>query len=184
MKFAAKKVGQKVLSLKRQNGYSMVEVGLVLVIITIASVGTIQYFSNNSVAAQANQLGSDLTTLMGKVKGSYSGNYGAVANAKLDTGGFFSKLPSLTNNAGVVSTNLGGGTLTVSPGTVTAANDSVKYVLTQLPDNSCIPLVTALSKTATTLQVGANVVKAAGGIPDPSKITCASDNTSLTIQVQ
>lgn len=66
----------------------------------------------------------------------------------------------------------------------TDGNDSVKYVLTQLLDNSCIPLVTALSKTATTLQVGANVVKAAGGIPDPSKITCASDNTSLTIQVQ
>jgi type II secretory pathway pseudopilin PulG len=170
--------------LKREKGYSMVEIGLALVIITILGVGTIQYFSNNSASAQANQLGSDLTTLVGKVKGAYSGNYSAVTNAKLDTGGFFAALPSLNNNAGVVSTNLGGGTLTVSPGTVTAANDSVKYVITQMPDASCLPLVTALSKTATTLNIGANVVKAAGTKPDPSKVTCAGDNTTMTFQVQ
>jgi type II secretory pathway pseudopilin PulG len=176
--------GQRKFILKRQKGYSMVEIGLALVIITLLGVGTITYFSNNTSAAQANQLGNDLSTLMGKVKGSYSGNYSAVTNAKLDTGGFFSALPSLNNNAGVVSTNLGGGTLTVSPGTVTTANDSVKYVITQMPDASCLPIVTALSKTATTLSIGANVVKAAGAKPDPSKVTCTNDNTTMTVQVQ
>lgn len=171
-------------SKKYQAGIGMVEIGLGLVIATIITVGVVNYFSTNSTTAQANQLGSDLSMLMGKVKGAYSGQYANVNNARLNTGGFFSKLTSLTNNAGVVTTSLGGGTLTVAPGTVTAAGDSVMYTLTQLPDDACLPLVTSLAKTATTMTVGANQVKVAGGRPDPSLVTCAGDNTSLVVQVQ
>lgn len=168
----------------RQGGYGMVEIGLALVIVTILIIGVVNYFSSNTATAQANQLGSDLSLLIGRVKSAYAGQYANVTNAKLNTGGFFSGYTSLTNAAGVVTTGLGGGTLTVSSGTVTAAGDSVKYVITQLPDEACLPLVNALAKTATTVVVGANTVKAAGGVPDPSKVTCAGDNTSMTIQVQ
>lgn len=172
------------ISLRRQKGMSMIEMGLVLVIVTIAIVGVVNAFSSNSSATQAQQLSSDLSLLVGKVKSAYSGQYANVSNTKLSSGGFFSNLTSLTNTSGTVTTGLGGGGLTVSPGTVTAANDSVKYVITQVPDSACLPLVTALAKTATTLTVGSNSVKAAGGVPDPSKITCAADNTTITIQVQ
>jgi type II secretory pathway pseudopilin PulG len=168
----------------RQKGMTMVETGLVLVIATIAIVGVVNAFSNNSTTTQSNQLGSDMSLLIGKVKSSYSGQYANVSNAKLSSGGFFANLTSLTNQSGTVTTGLGGGTLSVSPGTITAANDSVKYVITQLPDGACLPLVTALAKTATTLMIGTNAVKEAGGQPDPSKITCTGDNTSLTVQVQ
>jgi type II secretory pathway pseudopilin PulG len=177
-------LGRRMSSPRRQKGMSMIEMGLVLVIITLAIVGVVTAFSNNSASTQANQLSNDLSLLIGKVKSSYSGQYANVSNAKLSSGGFFSNLTSLTNTAGTVTTGLGGGTLTVSPGTVTAANDSVKYVITQVPDSACLPFVTALSKTSTTLTVGSNSVKSAGGVPDPSKITCAADNTTITIQVQ
>lgn len=169
---------------KFQAGVGMVEIGLVLVLVSIITVGIVSYFSTNSAAAQANQLGGDLSMLMGKVKSAYGGQYNNVNNARLNTGGFFSKLPSLTNNAGVVTTSLGGGTLTVAPGNVTVAGDSVRYTITQLPDDACLPLVTSLAKTATTMQVGANNVKTAGNRPDPSLITCAGDNTQLVVQVQ
>jgi len=171
-------------SKKYQAGIGMVEIGLGLVIATLITVGVVNYFSTNSTSAQANQLGSDLSLLMGKVKGAYGGQYNNVSNARLNTGGFFAKLPSLTNNAGVVTTSLGGGTLTVAPGTVTVAGDSVRYTITQLPDDACLPLVTGMAKSATTLTVGANNVKAAGARPDPSLITCANDNTTIVIQVQ
>lgn len=170
-------------NLHRQKGVGMVEIGLGLVIVALIGVGVVNYFSNNSTSAQANQLGSDLSMLVGKVKSAYGGQYANVTNARLSSGGFFAKLPALTNNAGVVTTSLGGGTLTVAPGTVTSANDSVRYTITQLPDDACLPLVTALSKTATTLNIGANVVKAAGALPDPSRITCENDNTTLVFQV-
>lgn len=168
----------------RQGGFSMVELGLVLVISILLLVGVVRLFSSNSTTSQANSLAQDITMLVGKVKSAYSGQYANVTNAKLNTGGFFANYGSLTNTAGVVTTSLGGGTLTVSSGTVTAAGDSVKYVITQLPDESCLPLVNALAKTATTVTLGANTVKAAGAAPDPSKITCANDANTLTFQVQ
>jgi type II secretory pathway pseudopilin PulG len=168
----------------KEAGMSMVEMSLVLIIAAGAVAAAVSYFSSNNTGSQSNQLATDMSMLIGKVKGAYSGQYGNVTNAKLNTGGFFSGYPSLTNNAGVVTTAMGGGTVTVSPGTVTAANDSVKYVITQMPDAACTPFVTALSKASTTLSVGANVVKAAGALPDPSKITCANDNNTITLQVQ
>lgn len=181
MKKATSQIIRKQL---RQRGFTMVELGLVLTIAIIMLVGVVSYFSTNSTTSQANALAQDITMLVGKVKSAYAGQYSNVTNAKLNTGGFFNNFPSLNNNAGTVTTSLGGGTLTVSSGTVTSAGDSVKYVITQLPDAACLPLVNALAKTATTVTVGANSVKAAGGVPDPSKITCANDATTLTIQVQ
>lgn len=168
----------------REAGMNMVEMSLVLIITAGIIAAAVSYFSSNNTSAQSNQLATDMSMLIGKVKSAYSGQYGNVTNAKLNTGGFFSGYPSLTNNAGVVTTSLGGGTLTASSGTVTAAGDSVKYVLTQVPDAACQPFVTAMAKTSTTMTVGANSVKTAGGLPDPSKITCSGDNNTITLQVQ
>lgn len=174
----------RVALLRKQAGFNMVELGLVLVIVAIALVGIMAYFSKNSTATQANQLTNDLTTLSGSVKSAYANNYGAITNAKLDTGGFFNSLPALNDNAGVVTTNLGGGTLTVAPGTITTANDSVQYTITQLPDASCIPIVTALAKGATKLTVGTKTVKAIGAKPDPSQIQCSGDANTIVMITQ
>lgn len=174
----------KVVRRCKQAGMSMVEISLVLIIALGAVAAAVSYFSSNNTGSQSNQLATDMSMLIGKVKSAYQGQYGNVTNARLNTGGFFTGYSALTNNAGVVTTALGGGTLTVSPGTVTAANDSVRYVITQFPDAACQPFVTALARTATTLSVGTSVVKAAGGVPDPSRITCTNDNTTITLQVQ
>ena len=166
-----------------QKGVGMVEIALGLVIGAIILVGVVNYFSTNSTAAQANQLGSDMSMLIGKVKSSYSGQYANVTNARLNTGGFFARTTALTNVAGVVTHSVGGGTLTAAPGTVTVANDSVKYTLTGIQDAACLPLVTSLARTATTLTVAGNIVKAAGGQPVPENITCANDSNTIVIQV-
>lgn len=169
---------------KYQAGIGLVEIGLGLVLGAIIIVSVVNYFSTNGTAAQAQQIGSDLSMLMGKVKSAYGGQYSQVTNARLNTGGFFAKMPSFTNNAGVITTSLGGGSLTVAPGNVNNAGDSVRYTITQVPDDACLPLVTMLSKTSTTMQVGSNNVKTAGNLPDPSLITCANDNNEIVIQVQ
>jgi prepilin-type N-terminal cleavage/methylation domain-containing protein len=184
MKTVANITPRRPLKHLRQKGVTMVELSLVLIIAGLIIAAVTTAFGGNSAGAQANQLAGDMSALVGRVRSAYAGQYANITNAKLNTGGFLNGYASLTNNAGVVTTSLGGGTLTVSPGTVTAANDSAKYVLTQMPDEACQPFVTAIAKTATTLNVGANVVKAAGGVPDPSKVTCASDNTTITFQVQ
>jgi type II secretory pathway pseudopilin PulG len=168
----------------KEKGMTMTEMAFVLLIAALIGLGVVRAFSTTSASAQASQLADDLNGLVGRVKNSYAGQYNNVSNTKLSTGGFFKSSSSLTDNAGTVTTGQGGGTLVVSAGTVTAANDSVKYVLTQLPDDACLPLVTSLAKSVTTLSIGANVVKAAGSLPDPSKVTCSGDNNTLTFQVQ
>lgn len=167
----------------REAGMTMVETSLVLIIALGAVAGAVTYFASNNTSSQAKELATDLSLMVGKIKAAYGGQYGNVTNAKLNTGGFFTGYAGLTNSAGTVTTSLGGGTLTVSPGNVTTTNDSVKYVITQVPDAACQPFVVAMAKTATTLNVGSNVVKSAGSLPDPSKITCAADNNTITMQV-
>lgn len=166
-----------------QKGMTMVEFGLVLILGALLLAGVITHFASNNVSAQANQLGTDLTMLSGKIKSAYSGQYANVNNTRLNTGGFFAKLPSLTNNAGVVTSSMGGGLLTISPGSINTMNDSIRFTLTQVPDDACLPLVSALAKGATTISVGSNVVKAIGTPADPSMITCSDDNTTIVFQV-
>lgn len=168
----------------KQKGMTMTELAFVLLVAGIIGIGVVTAFGSTSSSAQATQLSDDMNALVGKIKSAYSGQYANVTNAKLSTGGFFKNYTSLTDNGGTVTTSLGGGTLSVVPGTVTAANDSVKYTLTQLPDSACLPLVTALVKSVTTLNMNANSVKSAGNAPDPSKITCSNDNNTLVFQVQ
>lgn len=180
----AKQIKNRILKMKREGGYSMLEIGLALIVVAVLSVGVVTYFGQNNATAQANQLTQDLSAMVGKVKASWQGQYASVTNAKLNTGGFLTGYPSMTNAAGTVTLGLGGGSLTVASGTVTTAGDSVSYVMTQIPDSACLPLVSALAKTATKLSIGATVVKATGGAVDPSKITCSGDANTITMLVQ
>jgi|JXWR01.1.fsa_nt_gb hypothetical protein len=165
-----------------QRGNIMAEYGLYIVLATITLVSILVYFSRNTTRSQAQTLATDLTSLVGNIKSNYSNDYASVTNAALSSGGFFNNLPSLTNNAGTVTTNTGGGTLVVTPGTISTANDSVKYTITHVPDAACLPLVSSLTKGAGTVRVGTNDVKVAGGKPDPSKVQCSGDNNTLEFQ--
>ncbi|MFJ1260568.1 type 4 pilus major pilin [Cupriavidus sp. CuC1] len=170
-----------------QAGYSMVEVGLVLVIVALALVGVILYFSSNSASSQANSLSGDLTSLIGKVKQGYQGNYAGVTNAALKSGGFFRDMSSMNSSGANPTLALGGGTLTAVAGTVNTANDSVQYTLTQIPDSACLPLVSSLASSVAFLSIAPNggtasVVKAVGGVVDPSKISCSNDKNTLLLK--
>jgi type II secretory pathway pseudopilin PulG len=171
--------------LKKQLGFDMVQLGLVLVIIAIALVGIIVAYTRNSTSAQAQALGADLTTLIGNVKSAYAGNYVGVTNAGLSTGSFFKNLPSVTDTNGTVVVSLGGGTLAVTTGTVANANDSVQYVITSLPDAACLPLFSMLSKGVAYMNFGnaAAPAKGASGVV-AANVTCTGDANTLTFKVR
>lgn len=173
------------LTLKaKQKGSAMIEYGLYLVIGTVALVAIYSYFSSNANAANAESLSGNLVTLMGKTKQNYANNYAGVTNAKLSAGGFFRGMSSMNDVAGAVTLNMGGGTLTVAPGTVVSANDSISYVVTNVPDDSCLPFATSIAKSVTKLTVGVKTVKAPGGQPDPSQVVCSGDANTFTMLVQ
>lgn len=170
--------------INREKGVTMTELAFVLLVAGLIGLGVVTAFGNTSSSAQATQLADDMNGLVGKVKQAYSGQYANVTNAKLSSGGFFKAYTSMADTAGAVQLGLGGGTLTVAPGTVNTANDSVKYTITQLPDAACLPLVSALVKSVTDLKIGSNTVKSAGSPADPSKVTCTGDNNTVVMQVQ
>lgn len=163
-----------------QRGSVLIEYGLYLLVALIAVVGLYAYFNSNSVGEQTNQLGQDLTSLAGKVKSSYSGQYANVTNGNLDTGGFFKNLVSMSDNAGVVTTAPGGGQLTVTSGTLNVAGDSVQYKVTNLPDSACQPILSAIQRGAAKITINATVIKSPTVTFNPANMTCTGDANTLT----
>lgn len=155
-----------------QRGSVLVEYGLYLLVILIAVVGSYAYFSSNSVGEQTNLLGNDLTSLAGKVKSTYAGQYANVSNASLDTGGFFKNLVSMQDTAGTVTVSPGGGLLTVTPGTLNIANDSVQYQITNLPDSACQPIISAIMRSASQISINGTVIKSSTVTFNPANMTC------------
>lgn len=168
---AARRAGQK--------GSVLVEYGLYILIALIAIVALYSMFSSNSTAEQTNTLGQDLTNLSGKVKSAYTGQYANVTNAALDTGGFFKNLTSMQDNAGAVTTSPGGGALTVSSGTVNVAGDSVQYQITNLPDASCQPILTAIQRGAAQISINGTVIKSPTVTFNPANMKCTGDTNKL-----
>lgn len=165
---------------RAHRGSVLIEYGLYLLVALIAVVGLYAYFNSNSVGEQTNQLGQDLTSLAGKVKSSYAGQYANVTNGNLDTGGFFKGLVSMSDNAGVVTTAPGGGVLTVTSGTLNVAGDSVQYKVTNLPDSSCQPILSAIQRGAAKITINATVIKSPTVAFNPANMTCTNDANTLT----
>jgi hypothetical protein len=162
-----------------QRGSVLVEYGLYLLVAVIAAVALYAYFSSDSVGEQTNQLGGDLTTLAGKVKSSYAGQYTNVSNAALDTGGFFTNLTSMQDTSGTVTTSPGGGQLVVTPGTLSIADDSVQYSITNLPDTACQPILSALQRAAAQISINGTVIKSPSVAFNPANMNCSGDANKL-----
>lgn len=169
----------------KQRGEGVVSFLISLVLIAIVGAGLYSKFGRGSTTSQANDLAADMSILMSSVKSSYAGNYANVTTARLVASGYFQGFASMTTAAaGTVAIGAGGGSLTVSPGTVGVANDSARYVLTNIPDAACVPLATNLGRSATTLTIGQNnAVKAVGTPFDASQVVCAGDDNTFTIQM-
>ncbi len=168
---------------KIQTGFSLTDFMIWTVVASIGLAGLYSMFGRGSTAAQATQLGAELTTLLTSVKTAYAGNYANATNANLSATTQFQGFTTLIDNAGVVTVAVGGGTLTVSGGTATSANDSVQYVVTQLPDAACKTLAIILGKTATVLKFGSDKVKDVGTSFDATQIKCSGDNNTMTFLV-
>lgn len=165
----------KDLNERGQRGSVLLEYGLYLLVALIAIIGIYSYFSSNSVGEQTNQLGSDLTTLAGKVKSSYSGQYANVTNAALDTGGFFKNLTSMQDTGGNVTVSPGGGQLTVTSGTLNVSGDSVQYSITNLPDSACQPILSAIQRAASQISINGTVIKSPTVSFNPANMVCTND---------
>jgi hypothetical protein len=86
----------------------------------------------------------------------------------------------MADNAGVVTTEPGGGQLTVTSGTLNVAGDSVQYKVTNLPDSACQPILSAIQRGAAKITINATVIKSPAVAFNPANMTCTNDANSLT----
>jgi prepilin-type N-terminal cleavage/methylation domain-containing protein len=141
-------------SRKKQGGFTLVELVVVLAII-VAAIGAI--IARQMSASQSSRVQSEagnLQAIVGKINSTFAGRTsyaGATTAFLLAQGAFPTSMVSGTN---VV--NGWNGNVTVAPGT---GNTTVNITYAGVPDSACIEFVANTSKAYNTVTVGTTVVK-------------------------
>jgi hypothetical protein len=176
--------------LGRLNRYTRGQLGGVLddysfylVLGVIGLIAAIVIFGMSMTSSKAQSLSSELQVLIGNVDGLYSNQFGTISNASLDKNGAFNGFTTLTDHSGAITVNPGGGQLTVTPGTLFSANDSVQYEITNLPNDACRTLVTSFSQNAGQISLNSTAVKPAGGTFDATKVSCSATGNDVILVV-
>lgn len=180
------------LNLRKKNkGFTLVEILLVVGFIALASIGIYAVYNKVQSQSKANGMSTDIQTLRAGIKNLYGGNtnYGTLTNTVIENARI---APStiLTGTAGTFQ-NAFGGTLVVTPTTLAggAANNGFAITVNQLPGDVCTKLLAAVGPSFEQVGVaagGATIKNAATAnqVIDGAAIAtaCTGDNRVLSFQ--
>lgn len=143
-------------SRKKQGGFSLIELVVVLAIVVAAIGGLIARQMAASQTSRVQTEAGNLQAIVGKVNSTFAGrsSYAGATTAFLLSQGAF---PTSMVNAGNV-VNGWDGAVTVAPN---AGNTSVNITYANVPTSACLELVSNVSRQYNTVTVGATVVKTA-----------------------
>ena len=141
-------------SRKKQGGFTLVELVVVLAIIIAAISAIIARQMSTSQSSRVQSEAGNLQTIVGKVNSTFAGrsSYAGATTAFLLAQGAFPT--SMVNGTNVI--NGWNGAVSVAPG---AGNTSVDITYAGVPSSACIEFVANTSKSYRTVTVGATVVK-------------------------
>ncbi|RWA56014.1 pilus assembly protein PilS [Cupriavidus sp. UYMSc13B] len=168
---------------KQWGGGVLDEYGFYLLLAGIALVAILVLFSRNQTDSQVQQLTTELNGVVGKVKTSYRGQYNKVSIGALVSNGVFKDLTTMTVSGTTVLLQPGGGTLTVAPGQLLSANDSIQWTVPQQPDAACISIVASYQGSAGKIVVNGTTIKAVGGSVDPTKVSCSGGSNTIDLYI-
>ena len=166
------------MSSKKSKGFTLIDLLLTLVVIGVLAALAYPKVAKAMSSSKGQSLGADVVSLANDLQSGYQGNYAAIGDAAIISGSLLKNVGTITNNAGVLLTNMGG-TVTSAPAKLVTNNDSFALTITSVKDGACTSLANSLGRAAVKLTVGAVTVKAPGAAMDSSKITCAGDNTDF-----
>ncbi|MEJ6002642.1 type 4 pilus major pilin [Paucibacter soli] len=162
---------------RKQRGFTLVELAVVVAIIVAAAAGIIARRNATNQTAMIQTESGNLTAILGKVNSTFAGrsNYSGVNTALLLSQGAFPT--SMVDGANVV--NIWQGAVTVAAG---AGNTSVDITYNGVPSSACIELVANTSRSYN--EVTINSTKTKNGAPqadlDTAKTACeASASASI-----
>lgn len=175
-------VGAAASKRRRMRGFSTTDFALWAILAGVAIAILYGTFGGSSDDSEAQGLASDITTVMGNLRRTYVGQYANVTTSGLISGGFFTNAVEATPNGTTsITTQPGGGSLTIAPATTSVLGDSVLFTVTNIPPDVCVSFVSAMSKQATKIVVGSSTAKAPGTAFDPSLITCPNSQNTISV---
>lgn len=169
-------------NIKRQAGISLMEVIAALLIIGLVVAGALALFNSADSSQKSNQMLHDIVALRSAVKGLYTGQGNYSTNNLNGILKAAKKIPSdlaVDNAAPPVITHPMNGTITI-----TGATSSYNMVVTNIPTDVCVSLLTNSGNGWVSVQVGGATALTAFPITPAtasSAANCAaSDSNTIT----
>lgn len=160
---------------RKQLGAFSIELGLVLLVLLAMIAAAVWWYRDNIRKTSVNDNTAQLLHISSNMISKYGkpGRYADVTTAIAVQSGVIPA--NLRDGAGTTATNLFGGTLTVTPQTLTGANDSVLLPWPGVPRNQCSDIVSGVSGEFRRIDVGATTVKPDNGALDIAALEGACD---------
>jgi G:T/U-mismatch repair DNA glycosylase len=153
--------------------------GILTALVVLGSI--VAYVLNNSTQ-QSQDLVKDYNSAAAKSSQLFSGNWANFTTVNADNAGVFKQYSAfIDNGGGNVIALPGNGTVSVAPGTLSTANDSGQWTITQLGQNDCATFVSGIQRTAGSVTVNGNSVKAYQGTFQPQSMQCKDTNNTVVV---
>lgn len=171
-------------TIRKQKGFTLIELIVVMVVIGIGSAVAIALFNNTRETSQVETETKNIQAIQAKTRDLFAARSdftGLTSAVLLSANGFPT---SMVNGANV--TNAWNGAVTVTTATVPAANAAEgQIVYAGVPTSACIALVSKAARSARHINVGATNVKTAAQTNDVLATTTtacgATDPATITM---
>ena len=151
-------------TLRKNKGFTIIEVGIVLALVGIALYFVISKLSQTADQNKAQNLSTDLSSVIGNAKRLYASqtSYAGVTIGALRDNAVF---PPQWNVAGTI-TGPFTGPISVAAGTLVAANDALAITVPNIPSGVCSDIARMMVEGVNIITVAGTVVKPNNGAMD------------------
>lgn len=175
------------LNRKQKNGFTLIEILLVVGFIAIAGIGVYSVYSKVQINSAANTEARNIDALRAGVKGLFApaASTAGLTNTVVNNA---SITPQPMRTAAVTDIqNSFGGVVTITPFTQVSANDAFSILYEDVPSAACTKLVTGTGSQFESVLVGATVVKPYGSntqvdIVASTTACAAADSVDITFR--
>ena len=168
---------------KRQSGFTLVELGIVVAIAAIIIGIGLVVVPSILASTRANAEISELPTITTKIQRAYANqpNFAALTQAGIVNLNVFPE--SVVNKTAGTIANRWGGAVTIAPATLKQANDAVAITSADIPTAECLQIGQGVEGAMRKITVGTTVVKADGvSAADPAALGTAC-NAAATVSM-
>lgn len=161
-----------------QRGLSMIELGLVLIVVAIIGVGVYQAFANQQRRTEIDQNQAVISNILGALQAQFgkTNTYGDITTAvAVQSRVFPADLRIGTTNT---AQNSYGGLIEAAPATCVSTNDCATLSWPSVPRAQCSEIVTLVQPYARRVQIGTTDVKPLDGALNVGTLSTTCDGAA------